>query len=482
MSGWYYRLLGEEFGPVSQQTLQELMRDGTIAQTDQVRASESTEWVEAATIFAEAQDADDVLNDLSQLSFEFEESGPGKSNRGKHSGTPQPVTAEADEVEEESGSPTQYFCQFLGQTIGPLALETLIRMAELGRLRETDLVRQEDEFLWQAASEYHELSAAFLLRAAEPQPAQASGVPGSETVKKTASTESSKTAAGKVPASRPASDTVSPAAPAEVVSVRNSGKGSGATEVSRSEKGKNKGKGKGKQNVPDLAEDVFQEVFAERENEKKVSSEPRSVRSALQERAENSSGGLNPEPPIKDMSQPAIASPLVSSTGAFGTAATASVAAKRPPLSPLRSPAAKSSSGRRWNFDFDFEFGTPMKVLAGMLFFAALWFGYGPVMRYLSTNEGHYIGRAEEAIKTLEGINAVSDQEKYKKFVDTMSREMGAYLAIMKEAGATGTSSVTCVGAMNRLVEYSKLDPSNVALRNKLLKEAQQLISKWKGE
>lgn len=482
MSGWYYRLLGEEFGPVSQQTLLELMREGIIAQTDLVRVSESSKWVEAATTFTEAEDADDVLNDLSQLSFEFEESGPGKSNRGKHSGTSQPVTAEADEVEEDSGSPTLYFCQFSGQTIGPLALETLIRMAELGRLRETDLVRQEDEFLWQAASEYHELSAAFLLRAAEPQPAQASGVPGSATVNRTASTESSKTTAGKVPASRPESDTVSPAAPAEAVSVRNSGKGSGASQVSRSEKGKNKSKGKVKQNVPDLAEDVFQEVFAEQGDEKKLSSEPRSVRSALQERAENSSAGLSPEPPMKGISQPTIASPPVPSTGDFGAAAMASVAARRPPLSPLRSPAAKSSSGRRWTFDFDFEFGTPMKVLAGMLFFAALWFGYGPVMRYLSTNEGHYIGRAEEAIKTLEGINAVSDQEKYKKFVDTMSREMGAYIAIMKEAGATGTSSVTCVGAMNRLIEYSKLDPSNVGLRNKLLKEAQQLISKWKGE
>ena len=482
MSGWYYRLLGEEFGPVSQQTLLELMHEGTLAQTDLVRASESTDWVEAAKIPAETQGTDDILNDLSQLSFQFEESGPGKSTRGKHSGMQQRVTGEADENDDEAGPPVTYFCQFSGQTLGPVSLETLIRMAELGRLEETDLVRQADEFLWQAASEYHELSAAFLLRAAKPQSTKTSGTLGDQPAKKSPAAEPLKTAVENVPSSRPEIETFNATASADAGSVRNPEKGSDVARASRLEKGRKKGRAKIKQDVPELAEDVFQEVFSERDDEKKARPEPHSIRSATQERAETSDPGVNPAAPMRDLSPSAMEPSAVPSTAAFGAAAMASVAAKRPPLSPSRSSSAKSSSGRRWNFDFDFEFGTPMKVLAGMLFLATLWFGYGPAMRYLSTNEGHYISRTEEAIKTLESLNAAGDQEKQKKFVDTMSREMGAYIAIMNEAGATGTSAVTCVGAMNRLIEYAKLDPSNVALRNKLLKEAQQLVSKWKGD
>jgi len=481
MSGWYYRLLGEEFGPVSQQTLLELMREGTIGQADLVRNSESSEWTAAERLFAETQGTDDVLNDLSQLSFEFEESGPGKEKSRTRSGKQQPVNAEVDANEGDAGTPGLYFCQFLGQTLGPVPLETLIRMAELGRLEETDLVRQANEFLWQAASEYHELSAAFLLRAVEqPLSVQASGERSPDPAKRILPAESSKEAANNVPAPRPESENLSAAAPGDAVRVRNSEKAQDVTRVARSEKGRKKGKGKS--NVPELAEDVFQEVFAGQEDENKVSNETRSIRSAVQERLEDASAGPNSEPPMRDISQPARTSPDLPSAGAFGAAVMTSVAAKRPPVIPPRSTAAKSSSGRRWNFDFDFEFGTPMKVLAGLVLIAALWFGYSPVMRYLSTSEGHYISRTEEAIKTLEGMNATSDQEKYRKFVDTMSREMGAYIAIMKEAGSTGTSAVTCVGAMNRLIEYAKLDPANVALRDKLLKEARQLVSKWKSE
>ena len=103
MSGWYYRLLGEEFGPVSQQTLLELMREGTIGQADLVRNSESSEWTAAERLFAETQGTDDVLNDLSQLSFEFEESGPGKEKSRTRSGKQQPVNAEVDANEGDAG-------------------------------------------------------------------------------------------------------------------------------------------------------------------------------------------------------------------------------------------------------------------------------------------------------------------------------------------------------------------------------------------
>ena len=41
MSQWYYQLLGEEFGPVSAESLRELMKDGTISESDPVRPVDS---------------------------------------------------------------------------------------------------------------------------------------------------------------------------------------------------------------------------------------------------------------------------------------------------------------------------------------------------------------------------------------------------------------------------------------------------------
>mgnify|MGYP003704587001 FL=1 len=76
MSQWYYQLLGEEFGPVSAESLRELMKDGTISESDPVRPVDSADW-QPASSYSELQGSDDaVISDLSELSFEFEESGP----------------------------------------------------------------------------------------------------------------------------------------------------------------------------------------------------------------------------------------------------------------------------------------------------------------------------------------------------------------------------------------------------------------------
>lgn len=72
MSQWYYQLLGEEFGPVTAEALRELIQEGTISESDPVRPVDSADWRPASSCEELQGTDDDVISDLSELSFEFE--------------------------------------------------------------------------------------------------------------------------------------------------------------------------------------------------------------------------------------------------------------------------------------------------------------------------------------------------------------------------------------------------------------------------
>lgn len=70
---WYFRLLNEEFGPVSPSAIREMLADGRLAPDDTVRREESTAWVPARSVdFAEGQpDEPEELHDLAELDFQL---------------------------------------------------------------------------------------------------------------------------------------------------------------------------------------------------------------------------------------------------------------------------------------------------------------------------------------------------------------------------------------------------------------------------
>ncbi|MFN5897948.1 MAG: GYF domain-containing protein, partial [Planctomyces sp.] len=134
MSDWYYSLLGEEFGPVTADTIHELLQDGTLDASDPVRSSDSENSITVAQFL--------------QL----------------HS---QPEAEDATEAEE--GSDLFWF-QLEGITLGPVAGQSLIRLAEIGRISRDTLIRRDNEFLWEPASEFHELSIVFMLGQSDSSP------------------------------------------------------------------------------------------------------------------------------------------------------------------------------------------------------------------------------------------------------------------------------------------------------------------------
>ena len=111
---WQYKLFGEEFGPVSEETLRELMANGTLSEDDPVRAS-GGKWQAAGKALAIAP------------SF-----------------SASTTTALASDVDLNAVDPdtaAEWYCQVLGQELGPLSFDELLRFAESGELSADDQIR-----------------------------------------------------------------------------------------------------------------------------------------------------------------------------------------------------------------------------------------------------------------------------------------------------------------------------------------------------
>ncbi len=165
-------MLMEEFGPVTAEQLAVLIEEGTVGDTDLIRAEGSDQWFEASqwTADSSAEEASvnsgsgefEEISDLSELSFEFENSGAGTRTRtAPEISQSTPLVAEILPVEEEV-EPAIYFYQSFGQTLGPLPLSSLVSLAEAGAISEIDQVRVGESSVWKPASTIQELSIAFM--------------------------------------------------------------------------------------------------------------------------------------------------------------------------------------------------------------------------------------------------------------------------------------------------------------------------------
>lgn len=114
-SQWHYQLFGEEFGPVSEDVLRGLLEKGILAADDSVRC-DGGRWVAVSEALAqdsaESNTATAVLN--------------------------------ADDTDEAD----DWYCQVLGQELGPLSFNDLLRFAETGELSANDQIRFGAEGKW----------------------------------------------------------------------------------------------------------------------------------------------------------------------------------------------------------------------------------------------------------------------------------------------------------------------------------------------
>ena len=175
---WYYQMLMEEFGPVTEREILQLLRDQMLSPTDLVRRESAAEWIAASEVPFFAEDGDrpeelEELSDLSELSFEFEDRPARKPVDRSGRSAPQqrqtpreisPASGYPPSVSQSAANLTEqrYYCQSLGEVMGPMPLEELIAIAESGSLDDTDLVREGDFGVWKPSISIPEVAAAVI--------------------------------------------------------------------------------------------------------------------------------------------------------------------------------------------------------------------------------------------------------------------------------------------------------------------------------
>ena len=451
MQQWFYQMLGEEFGPISTAGLQQLAADGMLAGSDLVRLADSADWIPFSA--ADLENAD-VITDLSELQFQFEESGNASPRTRLQKQPTADLPAETPDPEPEP----QWFHQFAGQVLGPVKLSELMALAESGGLSEADLVRSSESNAWQAAGDVPELAAAFIL-----------GSGGAAAAKPVASSSSARTlfahTATIVPPKPPTPPQPAPASAPAPTPTGGTPAPAGASSAEKSGKPARNVRGGGKKAEEKLVDSILSEVFSEPEPPKPpTNSSPRTE--------------ITPNAPATSAYAAASA---VSSPPA---PAPAPAPAPRPsPASYAPRPATKSkSSGGGFSMPSMNVNGAPA-VIGVIVLLALIWLGYGPVMRFLTIDEGKYMASAEKAVTTLEQVNPQASETELYKVHDAVYKEFNEYVKEMHGAGSSGERSRNCLAAMNRLMEVTRVNPArNPELRKKLLDEAKKLIAMWKSQ
>jgi hypothetical protein len=126
---WYYRIFGQEFGPVLFEELREITEQGILAAEDEVRNVTEAQWTKVKTLAARA-----VTDPRTQA--------PDPDHF--------PSEAISEAVSKSIGSDSWY-CLFHGQESGPFGFQKLIKFAEKGHLLTNDKVKLGTDGKWRQA-------------------------------------------------------------------------------------------------------------------------------------------------------------------------------------------------------------------------------------------------------------------------------------------------------------------------------------------
>ena len=157
---WYYQIFSEEFGPVGESEIRELLDCETLCRSDLVRAADSTRWVSISSIDAFVSDSMEFA-DLAELELCFREAPPESSDATTappNKTSDQRVKSAASSSIIAASAPETFYYQSSGRTFGPVVVVELAGMAEAGVISASDLVRRGDAGAWTEASGLKELA------------------------------------------------------------------------------------------------------------------------------------------------------------------------------------------------------------------------------------------------------------------------------------------------------------------------------------
>lgn len=161
---WYYKLLGEETGPVTFAALRELVENGHLTAEDEVRTSTSG-WkrVDDVPSLLEVGDVGEpeLATDMDLDLLLAPSSSPQVKVSAKRQGQRAAIAAAAAPV-------AQWYYKMLGHEMGPTSEADLIQQIQAGSLHGEDLVRLRESGVWQPLEQTLQFSA--IIREMRPKP------------------------------------------------------------------------------------------------------------------------------------------------------------------------------------------------------------------------------------------------------------------------------------------------------------------------
>lgn len=160
---WYYKLLGEETGPVGFQTLRDLVFSGHITDSDEVRTSASS-WKPASEV-PELFQAGDVSEPELATDYDLDmlltpSSAPTKLSDKRKALLAAKAAANAP--------PPRWYYKVLGQELGPVTTEEILEQIQTGGMHAGDVVRDGLRGVWTDVQKVTEFSD--VIDAMRPQP------------------------------------------------------------------------------------------------------------------------------------------------------------------------------------------------------------------------------------------------------------------------------------------------------------------------
>ena len=540
-SRWYYQMLMEEFGPVTVEQLRVLFDEGTLSDADLVRSETDDDWTAFAAVktslFANSGDrpmaAIEEIGDLSELAFEFEDSGPTTRHAAyaqESAVDPRPVSTAAGPgplmqspalIEADFFSPVsspqvpapqspsndqhaeEWFCESFGQVLGPMSFDELIELGESGALDENDRVRCGVRGIWKTLDCLPRVMRAVAVgRAIEVDPAVESGTTQNRLGDAASSSVENDTRGQVGPmAEQPQQSTANepefelsaepadtpepaqrakPAQPAKPAAAVQSQEPETVSPKSRSRNPRPKRR-KNAKGEEELLDEIFDDVFND-------DSPPPRSNSAMQPFAASSataSAGASMSTPVQTM--PPTMSPQNSMTAAnsASTSQGSSRAAGASLAAAAMAAAASRPSSKRSGSSFKVNPATIGILVAVMLVAAGGWHVWQNGVPFLSgSSNGNGTFDKDGAVKilqaTMERYKAVADNpsdSEWKEFSAKTNAELSVlYKTVYDQAGLT-PSAAPCLAATMSLMKISRAKPDNKELIDKNLAEYERSMA-----
>lgn len=526
-SRWYYQMLMEEFGPVTDEQLRELFKEGTLSEADLVRNENTDDWTTFAamkpSLFGDSDDRPkaemEEIGDLSELAFEFEDSGPTmrrETYSQESAEDPPPISIEpvsvprmqsptpaaANSVEpvassripapqpEQSDQPAEeWFCESLGQVLGPMSFDELIELGESGALDASDRLRCGVRGIWKTLDCLPRVMKAVAIgRAIEVDP-----VVVSETTQKRVGAAASETLANatSMPAETVAEQPQQPTAhepefalsaePAEPSAVQPQEPETVSTKSrSRSPRPKRRKNAKGE---GELLDEIFDDVFNDDSPPARSSATAQSfaVSSATSAAGSSMNTPVQTTPPTMSAQNPVTAAYSASASASQDSsrAAGASLAAS------AMAAAASRSTSKSSRSSFQVNPATIGILVAVMVVAAGGWYVWqNGIPGFSGSSNGNGTFDREGALKvlqtTLDRYKAVADnpsESEWREFSGKTNAELATlFKTVYDRAGAT-PSGASCLAATMCLMKIARANPDNKEFIEKNLAEFEKQMA-----